>query len=82
MSPDKLTYMANQIATFFDSQSKDDAAREVAKHINSFWEPRMRAQLLEMFADDSDHGFKASVSAAQPFIKPPKPAMSPADPGG
>ncbi len=46
MSPDKLVYMANQIATFFATQPGDDQAKRVAAHIKDFWEPRMRAQLF------------------------------------
>ncbi|MDO6587738.1 formate dehydrogenase subunit delta [Salipiger sp. 1_MG-2023] len=45
MSPDKMITMANQIATFFASQPGDRAGG-VAAHINDFWEPRMRTQLL------------------------------------
>ncbi|EIE52793.1 formate dehydrogenase [Salipiger aestuarii] len=45
MSPDKMITMANQIATFFASQPGDRAGG-VAAHINDFWEPRMRLQLL------------------------------------
>jgi len=46
MTPDKLVYMANQIATFFKSQPQDDRAAAVAKHLADFWEPRMRRQLF------------------------------------
>lgn len=46
MSPEKMVYMANQIATFFKSQPGDDRADRVAAHLNDFWDPRMRAQLL------------------------------------
>lgn len=49
MSPDKLVRMANQIATFFASQP-GDRAQAVADHLSDFWEPRMRAQLLEHIA--------------------------------
>ena len=34
MSPDKLAHMANQIATFFQSQPHDEAVKGVAGHIN------------------------------------------------
>ncbi len=44
---DKLVYMANQIATFFHTQPKDEAVAGVADHINHFWEPRMRDQLFD-----------------------------------
>lgn len=47
MSPDKMIHMANQIATFFKSQPGTDHAGKVAVHINDFWEPRMRQQLID-----------------------------------
>lgn len=43
--------MANQIATFFQSQPSDVAKRGFADHINKFWDPRMRDQLLQLIAD-------------------------------
>lgn len=46
MSPEKMVMMANQIATFFKTQPGDGQASSVAAHINDFWEPRMRTQLL------------------------------------
>ncbi len=46
MSPDKLVYMANQIATFFASQPEAERVDRVADHIHDFWEPRMRRQLF------------------------------------
>jgi len=45
MSHDKLVRMANQIATFFQSQPDDDKAGRVADHLKEFWEPRMLDQL-------------------------------------
>ena len=48
MSPDKLVYMANQIAMFFASQPREDQAARVADHMRDFWDPRMRAQLFEI----------------------------------
>ncbi|GAB2183425.1 formate dehydrogenase subunit delta [Roseibium sp. LAB1] len=45
MSPEKMVYMANQIATFFKTQPGVDQAEKVANHLKDFWEPRMRAQL-------------------------------------
>lgn len=50
MSPEKLTYMANQIANFFKSQPGTDQADRVAAHLKDFWEPRMREQFLAMVA--------------------------------
>jgi formate dehydrogenase subunit delta len=47
MSPDRMMRMANQIATFFATQPGPGQAEAVAAHINDYWEPRMRAQLLD-----------------------------------
>lgn len=45
MSPDKLVYMANQIAKFFSTQSRTSAPQAVADHLVRFWEPRMCEQI-------------------------------------
>ena len=42
--PDRLIYMANQIARFFDDQP-GDAAAAVAQHLKSYWDPQMRAEI-------------------------------------
>jgi formate dehydrogenase subunit delta len=46
MSPDRLVYMANQIGTFFASQSEDQAVSGTLDHIRKFWDPRMRAEII------------------------------------
>ena len=45
MKTEKMVYMVNQIATFFETQPGDDQAERVADHLHDFWEPRMREQL-------------------------------------
>ncbi len=45
MSPEKMIYMANQIATFFKTQPGHDQAARVATHLTDYWEPRMLDQL-------------------------------------
>ncbi|TMV86555.1 formate dehydrogenase [Thioclava sp. BHET1] len=47
-SHSKLIYMANQIATFFESQPEGERAHRVAAHLSDFWEPRMRNHLYAM----------------------------------
>jgi formate dehydrogenase subunit delta len=42
--------MANEIAAQFAHLPRDAAAAAVAAHLRSFWEPRMRAQLLGYLA--------------------------------
>jgi formate dehydrogenase subunit delta len=50
VSPDKLVYMANQIGKFFVSQGPDKAAVGIAEHIAKFWDPRMRATIIDHLA--------------------------------
>lgn len=42
----RLVYMANQIARNFMAQGHDEAVKSTADHIEQFWDPRMRAQVL------------------------------------
>jgi formate dehydrogenase subunit delta len=44
--------MANQIATAFQAYPEEQAVKETANHIKSFWDPRMRKQLAEIIAKD------------------------------
>lgn len=48
MSHDKLVRMANQIATFFESQPGGDQAARVAAHLKDYWAPTMRAELARV----------------------------------
>lgn len=43
---EKLVYMANQIAKFFESQEQAKAVAGTADHIKKFWDPRMRAAIF------------------------------------
>jgi formate dehydrogenase subunit delta len=68
MAPDKLVYMANQIATFFKSQPEGEGVDGVANHISDFWEPRMRKQLFDMIAEGKAD-FHHLVIKAAPKIR-------------
>jgi formate dehydrogenase subunit delta len=46
MSPDKLAYMANQIGKFFAHQPHEKAVASIANHLQKFWDPRMRSEIL------------------------------------
>ena len=63
LSADKLVYMANQIATFFESQPGTDGAERVAAHLSDFWEPRMRAALIAHL-DAGGEGLRPLARAA------------------
>jgi formate dehydrogenase subunit delta len=47
---EKLVMMANQIAQFFAAQGEIRAVPQIAAHINSFWDPRMRAGISQYVA--------------------------------
>jgi formate dehydrogenase subunit delta len=49
----KLVHMANQIATFFATQAPDEAVSGIETHIRKFWDPRMRAQIIDIYAAGS-----------------------------
>jgi len=70
MSPDKMIYMANQIATFFNSQPDADKAEKVAGHLNDFWDPRMRQQLLDHVARGGDGLDPVVIEAAKKVHEP------------
>ncbi|SDR40279.1 formate dehydrogenase subunit delta [Pseudovibrio sp. Tun.PSC04-5.I4] len=70
MSPDKLIYMANQIASFFKYKPHEEAVAGIADHINSFWEPRMRSQLFAILKTGSTDLSPLVVDAGSAIRKP------------
>ncbi|MQA31173.1 MAG: formate dehydrogenase subunit delta [Luteitalea sp.] len=47
MRIERLVAMANDIGAFFDAEpDKSEAARSVATHLQRFWDPRMRRELI------------------------------------
>jgi formate dehydrogenase subunit delta len=46
-SVDTLVKMANQIGDFFGSQKSIDRVAGIVEHIQKFWDPRMRANIVE-----------------------------------
>jgi formate dehydrogenase subunit delta len=46
MQPDKLVTMANQIAKFFEVQGEERALPQITSHIELFWDPRMRKNII------------------------------------
>jgi formate dehydrogenase subunit delta len=73
MSPEKMVRMANQIATFFETKPRDEGLAGYADHINKFWEPRMRRQLLDHLATGGA-GLKPLAVEATALIRVPKAA--------
>jgi formate dehydrogenase subunit delta len=45
-----MVHKANSIAQFFAAYPREEAIEGVAGHLQRFWEPRMRRQLLQYIA--------------------------------
>lgn len=65
-----MVRMANQIGGFFKNYGPVEGRKEIATHINNFWEPRMRQHLFQYIADGGT-GFDPLVMAAVPLIRKP-----------
>lgn len=72
MASDKLIMMANQIATFFESQKGDDLAERVAAHLNDFWGPEMRAEFAHAIAAGQADALHPLAMAAAPHLRLPQ----------
>ncbi|MFJ5262623.1 formate dehydrogenase subunit delta [Streptomyces sp. NPDC088387] len=62
--------MANQIAANFRHVPADAAAKEIAGHIRRFWDPRMRARLLDLVDSGADGLDPVVVLAAESIRQP------------
>lgn len=50
---EKLVYMLNQIARNFEALGHRRAVEATADHIASFWDPRMRARIMQLTENGS-----------------------------
>jgi formate dehydrogenase subunit delta len=65
MNVDNLVTMANQIATFFESYpDQAEALHEIAGHLQRFWAPRMRGQLVQHLDETQGEGLHRLVLLA------------------
>ncbi|MFY9627987.1 MAG: formate dehydrogenase subunit delta [Methylocystis sp.] len=48
---DTLVKMANQIGDFFSAQKSTDKVAGIVDHIQKFWDPRMRANIIKHLAE-------------------------------
>ena len=65
MDMQNLIHMANQIGDFFETiPDKEESLSGIARHFKSFWEPRMRQQLLEHVDEKNGEGLKPVVLEA------------------
>lgn len=62
----KLVAMANQIADFFRYQGDEESRKEenIAAHLNHFWAPSMRRDLVAYLDENGGDGMQPLVRAA------------------
>ncbi len=65
---DTLVRMVNQIAANVSHASPEEAASQIATHLNSFWAPSMRAELLAFVASGGT-GVDDLALAALPQVR-------------
>lgn len=55
MNPLQLTKMVNDIAAFFASESGEEkAAIDVSGHMQRFWDPRMRREIVAHYVNGGE----------------------------
>jgi formate dehydrogenase subunit delta len=65
MDVHRLIKMANEIGAFFEAEPDRAVALEgVATHVQRFWEPRMRRELLRWVDEHDGQGLTELVLAA------------------
>jgi formate dehydrogenase subunit delta len=67
MNIEHLVRMANDIGAFFAAEP-DEAARNIHAHLKRFWDPRMRAQIVEHLQAGGE-GLAASVKVAVAMLE-------------
>ncbi|CAM3804635.1 Formate dehydrogenase [Pseudomonas reidholzensis] len=71
MSADNLVKMANQIAHYFDSEpDRALAVQGVRQHLQNFWTPAMRRQMVEWMQANPGEGVDALVREALAMSTP------------
>jgi len=50
MAPERIVLMANQIGDFFAPYPPERRAEGIRNHLRTYWDPRMREELLALIA--------------------------------
>lgn len=65
MDSQHLVRMANRIGDFFEAMpDQQEALDGIAQHIERYWEPRMRKELLQQLQQGEVEGLKPIVAQA------------------
>jgi len=69
-SVDHLVKMANQIGQFFSAQRSGDQAASAAEHLRKFWDPRMRAGIIDYVASGGQGLNPTALEAVKRLTRP------------
>lgn len=71
MNTDLMIKMVNEISAFFAGEDdREQAARDVHSHLLRFWEPRMRAQLVEYYQQRQGAGLsELAMKAVEQLVQ-------------
>lgn len=69
MNRPRLIHDANEIAKYFAAYPREEAIAGIADHIRKFWDPRMRAELQSMLAQN-EAALNELVKEAGARLKP------------
>jgi formate dehydrogenase subunit delta len=65
MDPQRLIHMANQIGAFFSAEpDRTVALTGIAGHLERFWDPRMRREILAWVDEHGGEGLSDLVAEA------------------
>jgi formate dehydrogenase subunit delta len=72
MQGDELVRMANQIAQFFSAYPEEDAVEGVRDHLDKFWPPSMRKELVAITGGliPAEHELHPLVLQAARLLRP------------
>jgi formate dehydrogenase subunit delta len=67
-----LVAMANDIGDFFDGEvGLKDSPASIASHLQRYWDPRMRAQIIAHVAGGGEHLSPSALAAVKALPPPP-----------
>ena len=76
MNIDQLIKMTNEIASFWEGETGQTAANDVATHLRRYWEPRMRAQMITYFEERQGAGLSDVAREAVAILAKAKPTAA------
>lgn len=72
MNPSHLVKMANQISDFFSADcSEEEAAAEIASHLQRFWAPAMRQRLAQAVEQGEAQDLRPAACRAVHLLSQP-----------